>query len=477
MWFVRGTSVSVPALVVAACASLSAVACGGSSTRTPAPSAEPRVDPTGAVESGQRLRAVFIESADGLAAFADFYDVELDLVCRFVEAAADRWRCLPSATDGVAISEIVYADTGCTTPLAPLYAPSDPVSRCAPPPRYAVLAPGCGAAPQVFELGPASTPATRYRIVDGTCVASSSGTDYLTTPFEATPVPLERFQAGRLTTREETGGVLPLELRSDDGALVMQGFRDAAEGFDCGLVDSGAEGRCVPTDQGFIGAAFADSGCTEPAAWASTCEQTRAELGFARTFSGPLSYRRGGPRLAASYAGTPASCTASTGVAFAVGEEIPIARFAAGSRVTVAGAELTITRDTVGSASLPARSLASTTHDGHACYVAHGTDGVLRCMPPPERFLDNLFADEACRVPVEYTQAPFLATAAVDVCPSQIRVLARGERHTAPVYALTDGRCTQVYDRPPNDSARTPYYSFPREIPASEFARLSRVVR
>jgi hypothetical protein len=454
------------------------VSCGGSSARRTSDDKAPD-DPATPIDGGTRLQAVFFESEDGIGVFRHFWDTELELSCNFVESDAGVWRCVPQGADAASASEIVYTDPECSLPHAALYSSAVESGVCTTP-RYAVLSGNCEEGPRVFELGSQASTDVRYRLVDGVCSASSSGTDYLSSLFAVTPVSLELFQAGRVRGGEETGGIVPVDVLSDDGARVRLGFRDAPEGFDCHLPDTDGDARCVPIDAGLLGYLFADSGCSRPAAMAQGCAAGRGELPFARdVFPDPSSYYRGGARLTTTYVGAPDRCVdALNDLAFEVGEAVPITRFAAGQRVDVVAGNLTTTVQTVGTASLPATTLRSTAHGEHECTFAHGSDGELRCMPPPERFLTDLFADEGCSQPVQYTQAEVLAVEVPDVCPAQVRVYARGDRHEGAVFAISEGGgCERAFEIPPNDSARTPHYAFPAEIPPSEFVPLFQVVR
>ena len=446
---------------------LFALGCGGESKRERHQSDEPARDTQG----GRRVEARFIESADGIGVFRHFYDTELEVGCNFEPVGSDAWRCLP---EGPRILEIVYTDAECTEPHAPLLRTSHGLEGCTPP-RYAVVGGSCGRAPSVFEIGSPSSADGWYRIVDGACTVSTSGTDYLITPYAVTPIALEEFQVGRLVPGDETEGVVPVDLRSDDGAGVRVGFRDALEGFDCRV--GAPDERCYPTDSGLMGYLFADADCTQPAAMPLYCTE-RTQLPFAQTPSpdGAV-YHRGGSRLSSSYSGSPELCEPSmNGVAFEVGPEIPMTRFAAGQRATVVGGDLEVTVESVGTASLLAQSLQSTSHGGYLCHDARGSDGELRCLPPPETSLD-FFADAACTERVEAAQGEVFAVAVPSVCPPEVRVYARGDRHTGPVYAVTEGACVLAHDRPPSDSERWPHYVFPSEVPPTEFTRLFEVVR
>jgi hypothetical protein len=452
---------------------LLALGCGGESTYTERRSNGPGTDTHG----GRRLEAVFIESADGTGVFQHFYDTELELNCNFERADSDAWRCTPTGAGAARVSEIVYTDAECTEPHAALFRNADGLDGCTPP-RRATVIDSCGVTSSVFEIGSESPADTWYRLVDGVCAASTLGTDYLRSLFSVTPIPLEDFASARLRVGDETEGVVPVDLWSDDGASLRRGFRDAEEGFDCRV--GAPDERCYPTEAGLTGFLFADHECMQTAAMATaTCGEEPSEMHFARgAFGEDPVYYRGGARISTSYAGSPENCGPSEyGVAFEVGPEIPITRFASGQRTTLVEGDLEAIVETVGDASLPPQSLQSTAHGGYVCQPARGSDGELRCLPSPDPFLEEFFADAACTEPVENTQAEVLTVEDFGVCPPEVRVYARGDRHRGPVYAITDGVCALAYDVPPNDGERSPHYVFPREIPATEFAPLFEVVR
>jgi hypothetical protein len=449
------------------------VSCGGNSVGTPRPREEGGGEPRG----GSRLRALYVESEHGIGVFRYYEDTKLGLNCHFTNAEAGTFRCLPAGPAATRATEVVFADAACTEPHVALSRSTAEGPHGCTPPRHVVVGGQCGTTPAVFEIGPGASAVTRYRLIDGTCSRSDQATDALSSLFALTPMPLDEFERARPHAGDETQGIVPLDLSSDDGAYVRSGFRDAAEGFDCRLVGPDEVSHCVPTEVGLLGFAYADAACTEPAAMLSACSGERAEILYAQDLSGDV-FHRGGARLDASYTGSATSCALAEGnVAFAVGPEISVSRFASGRQVTHVADELAVTVDTVGSASMPARDLESRARGGHACFAARGADGELRCMPPPERYLDEFFADPTCTQRVETTQSNILAVQVPDVCPPQVRVYARGERHSAPVYAVDGGTCTFAHERPPNDSGRSPYYVFPTELPASEFALLFEIAR
>jgi hypothetical protein len=423
---------------------------------------------------GQRLRAMFIESPKGLSVFRHFYDTELGSNCHFAPAEPGVWRCLPAADETARASEILFADPDCTTPHVALYGNAARSNTCTPV-RHVTVGGQCGSLPSVFELGSPSSAATRYHVVDGVCTVTTDGTEGFTDLYTVTPIPLEEFQSGRLREGDETGGVVPLDVVSDDGARFRMGFRDAEEGFDCRLGGADDDARCYPSGAGIVRNFFADSGCTVPAANSSGCEQ--GEMAFAWDYDERV-YYRGGARLPARYMGTPDSCEPSPeGDAFEVGAEVPFTRFAAGTRTTVVAGALETQYENVGTASLSLILVRSTAHGGFDCHFAQGSDGELRCLPSPNASSEVLFADAACTERVDSPSKQFLAIGVPGVCPERIRVYAQGARHAGAVYAITAEGCTFAYDRPPNDSERWPHFVYPTEIPPNEFEMVMEVAR
>jgi hypothetical protein len=176
--------------------------------------------------------------------------------------------------------------------------------------------------------------------------------------------------------------------------------------------------------------------------------------------------------------GGSADCYGTIAAVFAFGPEIPITHFAPGRRTTTVDGDLMITIDTVGDASLPARTLESTAHGGYECFAARGRDGTLRCLPPPEFSPSGFFADTACTEPVKNTEAGVLSVAVSGICPPELRVFSRGDVHAGPLYERVDGSCTLTHEIPPAPGQfGADYAVFPTEIPATEFAPLFEVTR
>jgi len=74
------------------------------------------VDMTEIPAQWSRIRARLQTTPDGAKGHYGWYDGQLDIACNFYRAADDSERCLP--TDWIASSGSVWADAGCSTPLA-----------------------------------------------------------------------------------------------------------------------------------------------------------------------------------------------------------------------------------------------------------------------------------------------------------------------------------------------------------------------
>jgi hypothetical protein len=217
-----------------------------------------------------------------------------------------------------------------------------------------------------------------------------------------------------------------------------------------------------------------------PAAMGVTCDTGSERLDFAAELGAETAFYRGGERLAESFSGRVASCQPSgeTVTAFAIGEQLPADYFAEGRRIVTEHEDgLSTSADVFGSLSLPTQSFFHTGFGSSGCDAATAADGVLRCLPPAERFIDGFFADADCTEPVEYTQASVLAKLDESTCPGRVHVYERGEEHPGAVYAQVEGSCELAHPSPPSHDARTPYHVFPSEIPAASFVELFRVTQ
>lgn len=117
--------------------------------------------------SGERLRAAYLNGADGSRQFVGWYDASLEVDCTYAIASDGSWRCLP----GGAETGRFFADAACTQRLAtlprgcsaPAYAVSSDTSACAWRPSK-----------HVFSLGVPYTGPIAYSFVAGACSAVTS---------------------------------------------------------------------------------------------------------------------------------------------------------------------------------------------------------------------------------------------------------------------------------------------------------------
>jgi hypothetical protein len=452
--------------------------CGGATPETNPGSVERTV-------SGSRLRAVFVEAADGTDHFMSWRDDQLDLACSFTRLGDEQLRCLPAREEEATINEVVYADDRCTTPLADL-APDFTWFPGCPQPRYAYAwqtGTTCTQNPSYYRVGRRLEPATVYRKEGGGCIAgpvrrytTSSGI------FSIEPVELSQFVAGALEEGPAAEGIRPVYLVTADGARAIWTFRDDAGRFDCDLHLTPAGLRCLPTDRAIVGYRFSDPQCKAPAAMALTClEGLRRSVGFGFTSgyeegNSVTRIFRGGDKLPVSFVGSGASCLAdTTGFgAFGVGAEIPSSSFVPGAQKLVKGASgLVQPVDKAGGWSMPSpRPLQGS--DNYDCLFAPTSDGVLRCLPGP---LEDspLYADARCTTLVANAGGVY-SVADRTTCPARVRLFARGAEHKAAVYRKQDGNCVFLDDAPPG-FPKVNHYLYDVELAPEKFVSVRLVTR
>jgi len=120
----------------------------------------------GTAESGEQLKATYLEGADGSRQFLAWHDTVRDVDCAFTMAADGTWRCLP----GGAEAGRFFADAACTQPLALV------PTGCTPPAYATASTSVCGprSSTRVFALGERFTGPVVYWIAGGMCPAAPS---------------------------------------------------------------------------------------------------------------------------------------------------------------------------------------------------------------------------------------------------------------------------------------------------------------
>lgn len=100
---------------------------------------------------------------------------------------------------------------------------------------------------------------------------------------------------------------------------------------------------CLPTNVGYIGTWYADSGCSTPLAYAYACVPTHAvlsettstcvDVGYNGSVARTHIYAIGALFAGQAWVGKPGSCSMSTPSypVYSVGSELPASTFAAGS--------------------------------------------------------------------------------------------------------------------------------------------------
>lgn len=75
-------------------------------------------------QSGTRIKARMLVTADGAKSFVGWRDTQLGVDCVFAKASDGKMRCLPFGN--WTTSSIAYGDSGCTSPVAMFGGCSDP---------------------------------------------------------------------------------------------------------------------------------------------------------------------------------------------------------------------------------------------------------------------------------------------------------------------------------------------------------------
>jgi hypothetical protein len=475
---------------------LAAAACDpGAGSPAGPPDPDPAARPgepgrPGAVEAtrgGTRLAAVFAAAADGTSQFLHWRDTRLEVACRFQSMSDGQTRCLPEGEAMASVKQDFFADAACTVRVVEL-APDFAWFAACPLPRFATASSQgrtCLGETIYYRVKGRVTPGTVYRTWGHGCVPVEPQLDPGSLGlFSVEAIPSTTFVAGALVQGEVAGGVAPVSLVGEDGARAVVGLRDAAGGFDCALRLTSDGLRCVPADAPLVGYAFADPQCKTPAAMALTCLQSlrpSVPFGVAVGYANGETITRiygGGDRLAASFAGSTADCRpGGTALgAFAVGGEVPPARFVAGTTDLARGAGgLVRSMDHVGGWSLPGpRPLRNPELGDQDCFFAPTSDGVVRCLPPPEPL--PLFSDPQCTKLLSANQRPALTLLDQSTCPARARVLALGDRHAGAVYRREGSGCAFAFTQPPGPT-RGELFSFAAELPPERFVAMPLVER
>jgi hypothetical protein len=324
------------------------------------------------------------------------------------------------------------------------------VNACAPPrfAQVAVSSPSndpCRDLPSYVRIGAEAR--SFYRKVGGACqpVAAPAGSaDF----FEVEPFALEGFARGSLREGATAEGIRPVYIRGEDGSEAFLTFRDAEESFDCGVGRTDDGLRCVPQGAPMaMGTHFSDASCQEPAAVAVGClvADSAPYVIDAPMGNGgeELRMRRGGARLAASYAGSsePGACVQQQELfqAFPVGEAVPSSRFVAGAIEDGADAAGLVApvHQAGGWSAAGIAMLRSENFEGYSCELLPTSDGVVRCVPRPS-FYPIEFADAACTEPLIEGWETTTAVAIAEQCPVQVSVFELGEEYAGPVYKKAD---------------------------------------
>ncbi len=361
----------------------------------------PRVE-TRDFGSGARLRARAWD-VDGALLLRDFFDVERDEPCAFLEDGLARigpgraYYCLPL---GMAVHDAgsgPFADRRCTVPVA--------LASFAGPSAYALVRPvdACASAPEVRRAG-AARATFPWVLAGNRCVRSPTE---LVVQELGDVVPLESFVRAEEHVEDRGSRIGALVVRSPDGAWQTVGGFDRQRGFAVRAESpSGAPARWVPSRVAFQGAGevlFADDACTSPVP-TKIARDALCPLEAALVFTDPCggtSWFELGPPVDASTLFAPSDlgfCSrgARPGVfAFTLGAPIAPESLAPVSFSEVGG-DVVRRRGFAGvGGSVVTWGDVIDARTREPCAPATAIDGVVRCLPTASATID-LFADASC---------------------------------------------------------------------------------
>jgi hypothetical protein len=425
------------------------VACGGT--------AEPPIEDS--AQDGTRLHLRWWE-LDGARVVNDddpngpfFRDTLLDTDCRIVNWNTGRSSCAP-VNLGSGYADIMYADAGCTQPLAPIRP-----GACITP-AYAIEYDDVGATQIVSILGP-STATQYYDLTNGDCIGplQIAGTPY---EFHETGAPIVDADLVAVAggSARGTGRIQRVYLESDDGFRFPFALWDTELEETCRVYAVGDELRCtIPVNVWGRAFYFADATCTTTPLFDGTHAQQRYWASQA-SLTADTTYYEVGEEVVPDplYGGyDEASCAVRDpmGQRFYAAHVIEMARL---TRAPASGPGRIVPNVLSGEGSRLADGLHDTLLDVD-CTIRGMADGTFRCLPGVGG-LRTFYADNTCTTTVEVYEH-ILQTG------DPPRYLGRGAGNgctggISEIYELGTVRLGAVFDR------ATPTLCVPHQAPGGE---------
>jgi hypothetical protein len=399
-----------------------------------------------AEKSGSRIGVHDVETADGARAFYRFYDGQLGVDCYNSFSVNGTSRCVPWDVLGTSNR---YADPGCSDLLA--------VGSCsmAGPPRYAAIYTGCGEAEYHPILGAFSG---QLYYSAGHCGMDPSAPGSSTYYRIGSALPSSALVPVAVAPKPGSARLAPITAAFSDGASGPYGWHDTQLGVDCWF-QAATDGtqRCFPTFFGSTGSFYADAGCTQPLASASSCWVSQTRYVVPAPASPPYGtvYATGSQHTGAAWFKSGAQCTPYTPPqGFLLLEVTPasIQSFVAGTLGV--DAARSGSRVQVRVVSGPAGERQSggfhDTQLGADCTFSVAADGKLRCLPTMG-LVGTYYADPSCAQPLAwgaYGPAQYAASSDPTRCaPSQYYSLASS--YAGSVYLKSGSSCF-VGNSPPS---------------------------
>jgi len=415
---------------------------------------EPRLEDH--AQSGTRLHLQLWDAASVRSVASDLvYDAQLDVLCRPLTWSDGVSYCAPTDEQGNA--DLMYADAGCTQPLAAV-----PKTACTPP-AFAVDFDEVGIS-RLVEVGAASTATQYYDLTNGTCIGPLEVAGNRNHVFHATgraidPAMLATIAPGPV---RGSGRVRRIYLESPDGLRLPFAYHDTKLGADCRMRTGGGTSSCVP-DAVVVGiSTYRDAACTDP-----LVESTLVGGATYVSYLGDV-YRPGAPiSVPPLYASFSDGCRAVDplpGVTYRpLGPEVVLDELA---RVPESSARISPLLLKSDESVLREPGFFDRDHDAE-CRPGTFADGIMRCVPRAGG-LRTYYTEPTCTTTVELHEhilrpdaspPPYLVEGEVRDCAGVITALSTlGDVRGGAVFDKTSTGLCVAHQAPGGEIVPAAYY-------------------
>lgn len=424
------------------------------------------------VQSGTRIKARWMSTADGARQFLGWRDTGRNTDCSFWVSGDGVVRCLPIP---MLYGGSYFADSACTQPVALDYGGPCPSSNLINAPDYS----GCPARSRVFNRGSQVTnpdggaPAAYYKS-GGSCYSTQTGSAKVYR--YGTEVPPSSFIGTTRAVSDLVGSYQRATLTGDDGCKAFGGPEDKTGGFGCYLgVAKDLTHRCLPAGSAYMSSnSYANSACTQPLVQEnqSACPTPRfATLYDSATCPASMSVFGVGAPVGTPFLKSGSSCMAGTASPawryYAAGSESNPSSFLSASPVDGPAFGRLVAKELELGPNVRATRNWFDTQLGSNCFFATAADGQWRCLPSDDAYV-QYYSDSTCttRVAASYDGCTPKYARSYDsnFCPQRMALYPVISRYTGASYYKSGSSCS-----PLTPGGQSAFWTIGSELPATTF--------